>query len=176
MKKSSSSLLIPDEIIIDKIFLIRGQKVMIDRDLALLYQVETRVLKQAVRRNPDRFPEDFMFEMTHEEFENWRSQIVMSKSDLIGLRHPPFCFTEHGVLMLASVLSSEMAIQVNIQIVRIFNRLREMLLTHKDILLKLETLEKQVIKSNTDIAVIFEALKKLLSNPPKTREQIGFRK
>lgn len=101
---------------------------------------------------------------------------MMSKSDLIGLRHSPFCFTEHGVLMLASVLSSKQAIQVNIQIVRIFNRLREMLLTHKDILLKLETLEKQVIKNNTDIAIVFEALKQLLSNPPKPREQIGFRK
>jgi phage regulator Rha-like protein len=176
MKKSPSPLLIPDEIVINKIYLIRGLKVMIDRDLAELFNVETKRLKESVRRNISRFPDDFMFQMSVNEFKNWRTQFASSNTDKIGLRYAPFCFTEHGVVMLASILNSDRAIQMNIQIVRIFNRLREMLLTHKDILLKLEILEKQVIKNNTDIAVVFEALKKLLSNPQKPREQIGFRK
>ena len=106
--------LVPIELIASKIYLIRGIKVMLDRDLAELYSVETKVLKQAVRRNIDRFPADFMFEITKMELENWRSQFVTSKSDKMGLRIPPFAFTEHGVLMLSSVLKSERAIQVNI--------------------------------------------------------------
>jgi hypothetical protein len=118
--------IIPDEIVMNQIYYIRGQKVMIDRDLAVLYNVETRILKQAVRRNITRFPDDFMFEMTKEEFQNWRSQIVISNSDLMGLRFMPFCFTEQGVAMLSSVLNSERAINVNIQIIRIFTRIRHM--------------------------------------------------
>jgi ORF6N domain len=106
---------------------IRNQKVMLDRDLAELYGVETKVLKQAVKRNIDRFPEDFMFELTKSELENWRSQFVTSNSDKMGLRYSPFAFTEHGVLMLSSILNSQQAIQVNIQIVRIFTRLRNLL-------------------------------------------------
>lgn len=101
-----------------KIYVIRDQKVMLDRDLAELYGVETKVLKQAVRRNMTRFPEDFMFEMTKEELENWRSQFVTSKEDRQGLRYMPFCFTEQGVTMLSCVLNSERAIHVNIQIIR----------------------------------------------------------
>src|SRR5688500_5086977 len=96
-------LLIPDEVLLTKIYYIRGQKVMLDRDLAVLYQTETKKLKQAVRRNIHRFPEDFMFEMTKNEFQNWRSQFVTSNSDNMGIRHLPYCFTEHGVLMLSSV-------------------------------------------------------------------------
>ena len=106
--------LIPVERIVAKIYLIRDTKVMLDRDLAELYGVETRTLKQAVRRNIKRFPPDFMFELTKEEFANWRSQIVMSNADKMGLRHPPMAFTEQGVAMLSSVLKSDRAIQVNI--------------------------------------------------------------
>jgi hypothetical protein len=112
--------IIPDDIVINKIYFIRNQKVMLDRDLAILYGVETRVLKQAVRRNLNRFPEDFMFELSKVELENWRSQIVISNSEKMGLRYAPMAFTEHGVLMLSSVLNSEKAIQTNIQIIRIY--------------------------------------------------------
>ncbi|HAQ20344.1 MAG TPA: DNA-binding protein [Prolixibacteraceae bacterium] len=111
-----TSVLIPDERIVDKIFLIRGQKVMLDRDLADLYGVETKRLKEAVKRNLSRFPEDFMFELTKDEFANWRSQIATSNSDRMGLRYLPMVFTEHGVLMLSSVLNSKRAVNVNIQI------------------------------------------------------------
>ena len=103
-----------------KIYLIRGQKVMLDRDLAELYDVDTRRLKEAVRRNIDRFPSDFMFEMTSEELENWRSQFATSNSEKMGLRRPPFCFTEQGVAMLSSVLRSRRAVEVNIEIMRAF--------------------------------------------------------
>src|ERR1700733_13408008 len=106
MSKKINLQLIPDEMIINKIYMVRGQKVMIDRDLAELYGVETKVLKQAVKRNISRFPIDFMFEMNKHELENWRSQIVTSNSDKMGLRHAPFCFTEQGVAMLSSVLNS----------------------------------------------------------------------
>ena len=106
--------LVPIELIASKIYLIRGIKVMLDRDLAELYGVDTKRLKEQVRRNIERFPEDFMFELTKEELENWRSQFATSNRDIMGLRIPPFAFTEHGVLMLSSVLKSERAIQVNI--------------------------------------------------------------
>ena len=133
---------VPDEVVINKIYLIRDQKVMIDRDLAELYGVATKVLKQAVRRNMIRFPEDFMFEMDKEEFENWRSQNVTSKEDRQGLRYVPFCFTEQGVTMLSCILNSERAIHINIQIIRIYTRIREMLLAHKDVFLRVEQVEK----------------------------------
>ena len=103
MSKSEKGIAIPDEVLMSKIYLIRGHKVMLDRDLAELYEVETKRLKEAVRRNIDRFPEDFMFELSKEEFSNWRTQFATSNSDKMGLRVPPFAFTEHGVLMLASV-------------------------------------------------------------------------
>lgn len=160
----------------DKIYLVRGQKIMIDRDLAELYGVETKVLKQAVRRNIERFPEDFMFEMEKTELENWRSQNVTSKEDRQGLRYAPFCFTEQGVTMLSCILNSQRAIAVNIQIIRIFTRMREMLLTHKDILLKLEQLEKKVTGHDEDIRLIFQYLKELLSPPTHPRAKIGFRR
>ena len=118
--------LVPIELIASKIYLIRGIKVILDRDLAELYGVETKVLKQAVRRNIDRFPADFMFEMTETEFEDWRSQFVTSNSDRMGLRYKPMAFTEQGVAMLSSVLKSKRAIEVNIAIMRAFVKLREM--------------------------------------------------
>jgi hypothetical protein len=136
MAKNKSAAIIPDEQVISKIYLIRGQKVMLDRDLAALYQVETRILNQAVHRTKDRFPKDFMFQLTEEEFENLISQFVISSWG--GIRKLPFAFTEQGVAMLSGVLNSAVAIKVHIQIIRVFARMKELLLTHKDILLKLE--------------------------------------
>lgn len=130
--------IIPDEILLTKIYFIRGQKVMLDRDLAELYGVETRILKQAVKRNLTRFPEDFMFELTKEESENLRSQIVISSQNWGGSRYMPTAFTEQGITMLSCVLNSPKAIDVNIRIIRVFTRMREMILTHKDLLLEIE--------------------------------------
>jgi len=143
-----------DEKVINKIYVI-GQKVMLDRDLGEMYGIETKVLKQAVKRNKDRFPKDFMFEMSKKEFENWRSQFVTSNSaHIMGLRYAPYCFTEQGVAMLSSVLNSPVAIQVNIQIIRVFTKMKEMLLSNKDILLKLEKMEQDVKENKKDIALI----------------------
>ena len=168
----------PNEVIINKIYLIRGQKVMLDRDLAELYQVETRRLNEQVRRNLSRFPHDFMFELTKEELENWMSQIATSNSIKMGLRKPPLCFTEQGVAMLSSVLNSERAIQMNIQIIRIFTKMKEMALTHKDMLLKIEKLETETGKNSINIQTIFKALKQLLQEPKieEKRTKIGFKK
>lgn len=174
MAKQQAQPIIPDEIVMDKIYLIRGQKVMIDRDLAELYGVETKRLKEAVRRNINRFPEDFMFEMDEGELENWRSQIGISKSDRQGLRYTPFCFTEQGVTMLSCILNSERAIAVNIQIIRIFTRMREMLATHKDILLQLDRLERKMTQHDEDIQLIFQYLKQLLNPSQEPRKMIGF--
>ena len=168
-------LKVPDELILNKIYLIRGNKVMIDRDLAILYDVETKRLKEAVRRNHDRFPPDFMFEMTEAEFQEWRTQFATSNADKMGLRHKPYCFTEQGVTMLSCVLNSQRAIIVNIQIIRIFSQMREMLMSHKDILLQLEKLEKMVYKNSADIENIFSALRHLLQSSTSPRKKIGFR-
>ncbi len=149
---------LPDEAIINKIYVMRDKKVMIDRDLAVLYGVETRVLNQAVRRNEKRFPEDFMFQMTQEEMQDWKSQIVISNSEKMGLRKPPLVFTEQGVAMLSSVLNSERAIMVNIAIIRVFTKMRELLSTHKEILLKLEQLKQKDIEQDDKIMLIFEYL------------------
>jgi phage regulator Rha-like protein len=173
-KKPLVALALPEQDILNRIYLIRGQKVMLDRDLAEMYGVETRVLKQAVRRNISRFPEDFMFEMTAEELTNWRSQIVTSNSDKMGLRYPPFCFTEQGVAMLSSVLNSETAIQVNILIIRVFARMKQVLLDYKDLLLKMEKMETTVSKHEKEILAIFNAVKKLIEQPAKPRNPIGF--
>lgn len=162
---------IPIESVVSKIYIIRDTKVMIDRDLAALYGVETRALKQAVRRNIKRFPPDFMFELIKEEFNNWRSQIVISNKEKMGLRRPPMAFTEQGVAMLSSVLNSNRAIQVNIQIMRAFIQLRKMLSTHKELKQKIEAMEK---KYDEQFGVIFEAIKQLLESDQKPREKIGF--
>ena len=169
-----------EEAIISKIYLIRGQKVMIDRDLAELYGVETKQLKRQVKRNTDRFPDDFMFELSDEEFQNWRCQFGTSNSnagDKMGLRYPPYVFTEQGVAMLSSVLNSERAIKVNIQIMRIYTKMREILMTNQEILLKLEKLERKVDGHGEDIQLIFKYLKQLLTPPEQTnRRRIGFRR
>jgi hypothetical protein len=169
MKKGS---LLPDEIIINKIILLRDQKVLLDRDLAELYDVDTRTLNQAVKRNLKRFPEDFMFQMTKEEFEIWRSQIVISNNDKMGLRRPPYVFTEQGVAMLSSVLNSDRAILVNIQIMRVFTKMRALLDSHKEILRKLESIEKKDIEQDDKILLIFEYLKQL---EQAKQEEILFR-
>ncbi len=175
MAKLTKLIAAPDEIIMNKIYVIRGQKVMIDRDLAALYEVETKRLKEAVRRNPRRFPNDFMFEMNAKEFENWRSHYASSKEDKQGLRYAPFCFTEQGVTMLSCVLSSDRAIDVNIQIIRIFTKMKEMLLTNKDILLQMQKIENKLTAHDEDIRLIFEYLKKLLNPPQEPRKRIGFK-
>lgn len=152
--------------------MIRGKKVMVDRDLAELYEVETRVLNQAVRRNADRFPADFMFQLNQEETNIWKSQIVMSTAEKKGLRKNPLVFTEQGVAMLSSVLNSKKAIMVNIQIIRTFTQLRELLSTHKDLREKIENMEK---KYDKQLREIFEAIKHLLTEEVKPKNPIGFR-
>ncbi len=130
----------------NQIYMIREQKVMLDRDLASLYDVETKVLKQAVKRNIDRFPQDFMFELSHDELQNWRSQFVTSKEDKKGLRYSPFAFTEQGVAMLSSVLSSKRAIQINIQIIRVFTKLRQLLSDNTEVRLEIAEIKQTVHK------------------------------
>lgn len=173
MRKSQhrdSSALVPQERVLRSILLIRGHKVILDADLALMYGVETRVLVQAVRRNLDRFPADFMFQLSVEEFKDLRSQDVMSSS-WGGRRTPPYAFTEQGVAMLSSVLRSSRAVAVNIEIMRAFVRLREVLATHSDLLRKLNDLEQ---KYDAQFRVVFDAIRGLMSPSTPARKQIGF--
>lgn len=168
----TQSGLIPAERIEKSIYLIRGEKVMLDRELAALYGVSTKVLKQAVKRNLDRFPNDFMFVLNSTEFQNWRSQFVTSNADRKGLRYPPMAFTEHGILMLSSVLNSKRAVNVNIEIMRAFVRLRLMLASNAELSRRLDELEK---KHDRQYRVVFEAVRKLMDPPSVKRRQIGFR-
>ena len=163
----------PVERIEKSIYLIRGERVMLDRALAALYGVTTSALKQAVRRNSDRFPNDFMFVLDQNEFENWRSQIVISNSVRMGLRYPPMAFTEQGVAMLSSVLRSKRAIFVNVEIMRTFVRLRRMLASNAELAKKLEDLEK---KYDHQFRVVFDAIRELMIPPEPQRKQIGFAK
>ncbi len=165
---------ISTEVVAAKILLIRGRRAMLDKDLAELYGVATKVLNQAVKRNIKRFPADFMFQLSWEEVESLRSQIVTLNVKTIGvskrgkhIKYLPYVFTEQGVAMLSTVLNSERAIQVNIAIMRAFVKLRELLLTHKELAEKLEELEHKYQLHETDIQVIFEAIKKLLEPPPE---------
>ncbi|MBL0183693.1 MAG: ORF6N domain-containing protein [Chitinophagaceae bacterium] len=174
MAKNTKMLIIPDELVMNKIYLIRGQKVMLDFDLAKLYSTEAKRLKGAVRRNIDRFPDDFMFQLTRDEYENLRTQIASSSWG--GSRYSPFAFTEQGVAMLSSVLNSPTAIDVNIQIIRVFTKMRALLLTHKDILLQLEKIERKMGSHDEQIALVFSYLKKLLNPPQPVRRRIGFRR
>lgn len=176
----SHILQLTEEKISSKIYLLRGKRVMLDFDLAELYGVENENLKRQVRRNAGRFPEDFMFELTKEEFANLIRQIGGSKRG--GSRHPPFAFTEQGIAMLSSVLRSRTAIEVNIQIIRVFTRMRELLITHKDIFMKLEQLEMNLLKLDhrvdkhqEEIQTIFRILKQLLNPPIEPRKRIGFK-
>ena len=170
----SDQHIIPVESIQQRIYLIRGYKVMRDADLADLYGVTTGRLNEQVRRNKGRCPEDFMFQLTEEEHEALRSQIAISKGRG-GRRYAPLVFTEQGVAMLSSVLKSKRAVQVNILIMRAFVQLRELMVTHKDLARKLDDLEKKVSAHDERITVVFEAIKELLTPgaPPK-RQKIGF--
>ncbi|MBK9282935.1 MAG: ORF6N domain-containing protein [Sphingobacteriaceae bacterium] len=169
--------MIPYEIVVSKIYWIRNQKVMLDRDLAELYGVETKQLKRQVKRNISRFPEDFMFEMTKEELENWRSQFGTSKSDLMGLRHAPYCFTEQGVAMLSSVLNSERAIKVNIEVIRAFTRIRQILTENTELRLAIEKLEKKSDNNTKNIEIVFQYLDELIEKKEnqKPRRQIEYK-
>jgi hypothetical protein len=161
--------IVPQEIIETKIIFIRGKKVMLDKNLAQLYGVTTSNLNKAVRRNTERFPEDFMFQLSKKEFENLIFHFGTSSWG--GTRKLPYAFTENGVAMLSSVLNSERAIKVNIQIMRTFTRLREMLMTHKDLKEKIEAMEK---KYDYQFKIVFDAIKQLLEPPVKTKKKIGF--
>lgn len=177
--------IIVEDKISQKIYLIRGQKVMLDRDLAVLYEVPTYRLNEAVKRNKKRFPEDFMFQLTKDESNSLRSQIVISnEKETISLRsqnailskkkydiYRPYAFTEQGVAMLSSILNSDRAIQVNIQIMRTFIKMREMLATHKDILKKIEEMEKRYDKQ---FRIVFQIMRGLTDPPKESKRKIGF--
>lgn len=172
MAKPANSISILDETIMNKIYLIRDQKVMLDEDLAELYGVETKRLNEQVARNPDRFPEDFMFRLSAEEFANLKSQFATSRWG--GRRKLPYAFTEHGVLMLSSVLSSKQAVNVNIQIMRIYTRIRELLLSHKDVFIRVEQVEKNMLKQDQKIELLFSYLSKFIEKDDSPRAPIGF--
>jgi len=177
MSRTKTDLIITDEVIVNKIYLIREHKVMLDRDLASLYGVTTGNLNLSVKRNKDRFPNDFMFQLTKEEYESLILQNAISKKQgRGGIRKPPYAFTEQGVSMLSGVLNSEIAIRVHIQIIRVFAKMKEMLLTHKDILLQLEKIEAKLTNHDEDIQLIFKYLKQLLGPPQQPRRKIGFRR
>lgn len=172
---------IADQDIIDCIRIIRGQKVMLDRDLARMYGVPTKRLNEAVKRNITRFPPDFIFQLSEEEFQSLKSQFATSKipdkkTGRGGIRKLPYAFTEQGVAMLSSVLNSEIAIQVNIQIIRVYTRMRQFFLDNEELRKKIESIEKNLVKKDEEIQTIFKILKELLvQEPPPAREPIGFR-
>ena len=176
MAKKDSGITIHDETVMDKIYLIRGKKVMLDQDLAQLYNVETKVLKQAVRRNSDRFPDDFMFELSNEEFTILRSQFVTSSWG--GARYVPMAFTEQGVAMLSSVLNSKQAIHVNIQIMRVFTRMREMLADTLSLKLDIEEIKKKLENQDKSIELVFSYLDELIEKEdnPEPRLRIGYKR
>lgn len=165
--------LVPIEVIVRKILAIRKQKVMRDKDLAELYDVKTKVLLQAVKRNIKRFPEDFMFQLTKEEYNDLRSQFVTLKKSGRGKhrKYLPYVFTEQGVAMLSSVLNSERAITINIQIIRTFTKLREMALSYKELKTKIEKMES---KYDKQFRIVFQALKQLIEPSKKKKVKIGF--
>ena len=171
----ADKIMIPDEVIMNKIYVIRNQKVMIDRDLAELYEVETKVLKQAVKRNIDIFPEHFMFELTENEFRNLRSQIVTSSWG--GQRYLPFVFTEHGVLQLASVLRSKKAKKISIHIIEVFVKMRQMLTDTLNLKLEIEAIKKKLTNHDKNISLVFSYLDELIKKQenPKPRKKIGFK-
>lgn len=171
--RDQETFLIPAKRIENSILFIRGEKVILDEDLAFLYRVSTKVLIQAVKRNKERFPPDFMFQLNKEEFASLRSQFVTSKpkSGRGGRRYPPYAFTEEGVAMLSSVLNSPRAVKVNMEIMRAFVRLRKMLTSNADLARKLEILEK---KYDAQFKVVFEAIRQLMAEPERPPKKIGF--
>jgi hypothetical protein len=164
-------IVVPHEKVEQHIFLLRGQRVMLSHHLARLYGVPAKVLNQAVHRNLDRFPSDFMFQLDAEEFARLRSQFVTSNTGRGGHRYAPYAFTEQGVAMLSSVLRSKRAIHVNVEIMRAFVRLRQLLATHADLARKLEQLEK---KYDAQFKVVFDAIRELMTPPAPQRREIGF--
>lgn len=148
----------------DRIFTIRGRQVMLDRDLAELYQVETRALNQAVKRNADRFPEDFIFQLSKDEFEDWKSQIVISNRDRMGLRRLPYAFTESGVSMLAAVLKSEVAIVMSVEIIRAFVHMRRWIAANAAVFMRLDAVEERQRIAETRLDKVFDAIPNLLRN------------
>ena len=173
---AAGQLPVPVELIERRIYFIRNKKVMIDADLAELYQVLTKNLNLAVRRNRDRFPEDFMFQLTKEEAESLRLQIATSNEGRGGRRYPPYAFTEHGVAMLSSVLGSKRAVQMNILIIRAFVKIREMLATHKDLAARMEKLEGTQKQHASVISILADEIKQLKRLPvPPPKRRIGFK-
>jgi len=170
----AKSDLIPIERIERAILVIRGHKVLLDADLATLYGVETRRLNEQVKRNIDRFPDDFMFQLTKQEFENLKSQFATSSRGWGGKRKIPFVFTEHGALMAASVLNSQKAIEMSILIVRVFVKLRGIISTHKQLATKLAELERKLSTHDEQIVILFEAIRELMTPPTKPKRRIGF--
>jgi hypothetical protein len=168
--------IVPVEAIAHKIYLVRGQKIMLDSDLAKLYGVETKRLNEQVRRNKERFPDDFMFRLTNEEYENLKSQIATSNDEAPhgGRRTLPFVFTEHGAIMAATVLNSKQAVDVSILVVRAFVQMREMLAGHKQFAQRLEELEKRLTDHDENFQIVFEAIKQLLAEDEKSKRKIGF--
>ncbi len=178
MQEATSKNIIPQELIENKIYLIRGRKVMLDKDLAILYEVKTEQLKRQVKRNIDRFPEDFMFTLTREEFNSLTCQNGISKGRG-GTRHLPYAFTENGVAMLSGILKSDRAVKVNIQIMRTFTKLKQMIITHKDLQLAIERIENRLDKHEGALAEHAQAITELIKQvfePPeeKPKKQIGF--
>lgn len=172
----SQNLIISEETISDKIYFIRNQKVMLDRDLALLYGIENKRLNEQVKRNISRFPEDFMFQLNQIEFQNLKSQIATSSWG--GSRKLPFAFTEHGVLMLSSILNSDKAIQTNIQIMRIFTKVRQMLLDTTDLKIDIMQIQKKLENHDKNIELVFSYLDELTDKKEneKPRTKIGYKK
>lgn len=164
----------PNETILDKIYVIRNQKVLLDRDLAQLYGIETKRLNEAVKRNISRFPDDFMFQLNEVEFETLKSQFATSSWG--GNRKRPFAFTEHGILMLSSVIHSEMAISVNIQIMRLFTQMRQWIMEHSEVQEKIHLLEQKVENHDKNIALVFSYLDELSeAKPIENRKPIGYK-
>ena len=176
MSKKTELSIIPDDLISSKIYLIRGMKVILDSDLAILYQVETKALKQAVRRNIERFPEDFMFELSNQEFTILRSQSVTSSWG--GSRYSPMAFTEQGVAMLSSVLRSDRAIMMNIQIMRVFTRVRELLMDNLNLRIEIDEIKNQLTNHDKNIELVFSYLDELIQQheDPKPRKAIGYKR
>lgn len=175
MAKRELQALVAEQKILNRIYFVRSQKIMLDQDLADMYKVETKRLNEQVKRNLKRFPKDFMFTLTKKEFDNLKSQFATSSWG--GRRTLPYAFTEQGVAMLSSILNSDVAIDVNIKIIRVFTKLREHALTHKEILLQLSNLEKEVKSNSKDIVNIFTIIKELLEKDkkPSPRNKIGFK-
>jgi phage regulator Rha-like protein len=173
-QSKSTNISIPQKDIENKILLMRGTKVMMDHDLAKLYGVATGNLNKAVRRNIDRFPGDFMFQLNQNETESLRFHFGSSKQGRGGRRYLPYVFTQEGVAMLSSVLNSERAIIVNIQIMRAFVKLRELMLSHKDLAQKIDNLEHKFKEHDKNFVIVFDAIKKLLAPPVKPKGRIGF--